>query len=52
MVIQKSRPISGVTNSINFALNNDVDFNKENIDLLKLYDFDQWSKEIKMIFDE
>jgi glycosyltransferase involved in cell wall biosynthesis len=39
-------------NSINYALNNDVDFNKENLDLLKLYDFNQWSEEIKLIFNE
>ncbi len=44
--------VSSWINSINYALNNDIDFNKENVDLLKLYDFDQWSKEIKMIFNE
>ena len=44
--------VSSWVNAIEHALNNDIDFNKENIDLLKLYDFDQWSNEIKMIFNE
>ena len=43
---------SSWVNAINYVLSTNVDFNKKKLDLLKLYDFDQWSKEIKMIFNE
>lgn len=38
--------------AINYVLKTDVNFNKENLDLLKLYDFEDWSKEIKKIFND
>lgn len=52
MLIEYPNFVSSWIDSINYVLNNDVNFNKENIDLLKLYDFKEWSKNIKKILDE
>lgn len=52
MLVDLPNFVSSWVNTIEFALKNDIDFNEEKLDLLKLYDFSQWSKEIKKIFDD
>ena len=49
LLIDKPNFINSWVEAINNVLENEIDFNKENLDLLKLYDFSQWSKEIKKI---
>lgn len=52
LLVDAPNYVTNWVKAIQNVLENDVNFNKENIDLLKLYDIEQWSKEMKAIVNE
>lgn len=52
LLVDKPNYVTSWEKAIHNVLENDINFNKENIDLLKLYDIEKWANEMKTIVNE